>query len=197
MLNINIGGVKGWEKVPSRVRRNWQVLDIAGHPRYRYDLNSGEAFPFKDCTVDNYYCSHTLEHIRPENIQFVLEQILRTLKPSGLIRVVVPDVALALIKYVQNDTQWFGTTARNKTRARHHYPETLLGYVMLWFYSLPKGTTRSGHNTVFDWSTLAYCFNKAGFRNIRRVAYNENSAVFRDMDFLRHRQESLYMEAQK
>ena len=67
-MNINLGGTKGWDKIDPKVRDNWYVMDIAGQPDYLYNINSGEPFPFKDSSIDNYYCSMTLEHAAPEFI---------------------------------------------------------------------------------------------------------------------------------
>jgi predicted SAM-dependent methyltransferase len=196
MFNVNIGGTKGWDKVSESVRKNWYVLDVAGRPDYKYDLNSGHFLPFKNNVVDNYYTSHTLEHILPCKIEVVLSEIYRTLKPDGLIRVVVPDAALAIRRYVEGDSKWL-MQRQEGARKRHGYPETSLGRLMLWFYSEPKGTTRSGHRIVFDWETLQWYFEKAGFRNITRLKYSECSEVFKGLDFSRHAKVSLYLEAQK
>lgn len=196
MLNVNIGGTKGWHKVDPVIKKPWKVLDVAGQPEFKYDLNSGAFFPFGDGDVDNYYSSHTLEHISPELIEFVLNQMHRTLKPGGLVRVVVPDVALAIRKYANGDAKWLHKR-QNKATKRHGYPETMLGNLMLWFYSQPKGTTRSGHNTVFDWETLEYYFKRSYFRNIRQLKYGVCCAAFKGMDFPRHEHVSLYLEAEK
>lgn len=196
IMNINIGGTKHWQKVNPLVRKSWMVMDIAGRPDYKYDLNSGTFFPFGPNSINNYYSSHTLEHIKPELIGFVLAEIYKSLRPGGLIRIVVPDVSLAIQKYVNCDQRWLNEK-QGKAAKRHGYPQTMLGHLMLWFYSYPKGTVRSGHNTVFDWKTLEYYFRLIGFKNIKRMQYEKCSPIFKGLDFFRHAETSLYLEAQK
>ena len=195
-MNVNIGGTKGWTKINKLVRDRWKIMDVAGIPDFKYDLNSATFFPFNDNMIDNYYCSHTLEHIRPENIAFVLDEMHRTLKQHGMIRIVVPDVRLAIEHYVGNNTSWL-KARQEKAQLRHGYPSTNLGRLMLWFYSEPKGSTRSGHNIVFDWETLCWYVTKAKFRNIIAREYSMCAPVFRGLDFKRHAGVSLYLEAQK
>lgn len=194
-MNINIGGTKGWAKVAKRIRDKWKVLDIAGIPDFRHDLNSGTFFPLANNVVDNYYCSHTLEHINPENLFLVLDEMHRTLKPNGSVRIVVPDIKLAIKAYLDGRLRWF--SEHDKPTKPNFLPKTILGYLHSWFYSTTKNNSRSGHNMVFDWETLTYYFQRVGFRNIVQSRYDEGSKIFKGLDFKRYRNYSLYLEAQK
>lgn len=196
MLNINIGGVKKWDKVSPQIRSNWKVLDVSGKPDYKYDLNSELPFPLRDSSVDNYYCSHTLEHIYPQVLPFVLGEIYRTLKQSGVFRIVVPDIKKAIIKYTINDKKWLQHSG-GPTAHRDFYPETCLGYLMSWFYSTPKGGSRTGHRMVFDLETLYYYLQRAGFKTMLESLFCKGSSVFAGLDFPRHKDTSIYMEAGK
>lgn len=80
-------------------RPHWKVLDHVS-PFYpfsrRYidhdiDLFTDGPFPFEDASVDFYYSAHTLEHIPQENCANLLEEVYRTLKPGGAIRLCMPD----------------------------------------------------------------------------------------------------------
>lgn len=196
-MNVNIGGTKKWTTVPPRVRERWKVLDIAGKPAFKYNLNSGEPLPFVDNSIDNFYTSHTLEHIQLPVVSFIIKEIYRTLKPNGLIRVVVPNVQLVMIAYLRKNKKWLYKNGNFPRHLAGTYPQTLLGYLMTWFYSTAKNNRRSGHNMVFDWDTLVWYFQQAGFRNIVRKEFMDCSSVFIGLDFKRYRRISLYMEAQK
>ncbi len=52
-----------------------------------------EAFPLKeaDCSVEEIYASHVLEHFRSCQVPEVLKDWVRVLKPGGRLRVAVPD----------------------------------------------------------------------------------------------------------
>lgn len=197
MININIGGIKGLVRIASDVRKNWLIMDVTGRPDIRYDLNSKKFLPLKDGVVDNYYCSHTLEHARLDVLPFLFSEIYRTMKVGGRIRVVVPDVYLAITKYIKKDKRWLNANLKLTTKQRIPYPRTLLGHLMSLFYSLTKDNTRSGHNAVFDMPTLDYYFRQAGFHIITRSNYQKGSDVFRGLDFRKHKDKSLYLEAVK
>jgi ubiquinone/menaquinone biosynthesis C-methylase UbiE len=93
MINIDIGGARGHEVSP--VKDKWKVLDIKPeNTNYRYDLNSGKPFPLHDGEVDNYYTSRTIECVRLDKIQFVINEIYRTLKTNGKVRVITLDASV-------------------------------------------------------------------------------------------------------
>ncbi|MCK4260835.1 MAG: methyltransferase domain-containing protein [Halanaerobiales bacterium] len=53
---------------------------------YVRDLEKG--LPFDDNSIDNYFAQHLLEHIY--DLRFLMEEVWRTLKPKGIIEIVVP-----------------------------------------------------------------------------------------------------------
>jgi len=70
---------------------DWVNIDISpSHPEVLdYDLRLG--IPFADNSFDVIYHSHALEHMEPPWAERLLRECCRTLKPGGLLRVVVPD----------------------------------------------------------------------------------------------------------
>lgn len=71
---------------------DWINLDLVSHSAevVAHDLTRG--LPFSAGMVDACYSSHVLEHLRPEEARFFLEEQRRVLKPGGVLRVVVPDL---------------------------------------------------------------------------------------------------------
>ncbi|MHA2120008.1 MAG: class I SAM-dependent methyltransferase [Promethearchaeota archaeon] len=195
MLNVNIGGTKNWKKINPKIRRQWKVMDIAGDPDYKYDLNSRKSFPINDKSVDNYYMSHTLEHIDKNNVIFVLLEIRRTLKSGGLIRIVVPDIKMAIIYYIKGDTKLLSKGV--KGHAQDFYPKTLLGKLLPYFHSTTKSGNekRTGHLTVFDSNTLIWYLAEANFNKIQLRDYSQKSEVFEGLDLQRYKSFSIYLEA--
>lgn len=60
------------------------------------DIKFGtSAFPlaYPDGSVDEIYCSHTLEHFPLVQVQDVLKDWVRALKPGGVMKIAVPDFA--------------------------------------------------------------------------------------------------------
>lgn len=198
MLNINIGGFKGFKKFPDEIKQSWKVLDIDPRSDYVCDLNSGKPLPLENDSVDNYYASMILEHVKPSLMNFIFNEIHRTLKPGGAIRIVVPDIYKGIKAYTIGDIEFLSSS--KQPTPDECFPSTLLGKLMGWFYTAEvekKGALRSGHCMVFDRETLALYLNACGFKKIRTVSYKVCSEIFKDKDFERYKDFGLYMEATK
>ena len=57
--------------------------------------------PLPNLSIDVVYCSHVLEHIAPHNVPGFLQELTRILKPSGILRVVVPDLEQIALEYLR------------------------------------------------------------------------------------------------
>jgi len=103
MLNIACG---------SRYHKDWINIDF--YPQENVSkANILKGLPFDNDSFDVVYSSHFLEHLTPEQADFVLSEIYRILKPSGgIIRVVVPDLEnickeyLKILDLVRKDSQY-------------------------------------------------------------------------------------------
>jgi predicted SAM-dependent methyltransferase len=88
-------------------------------PEYRYRqhqqgifrrvhfLDVNKPFPFPDNSVECAFCSHLLEHLHPITAARMFAELLRVLKPGGIFRVVVPDLAWAITLYNREDPREF------------------------------------------------------------------------------------------
>jgi predicted SAM-dependent methyltransferase len=54
---------------------------------------------FADASVDLVYASHCLEHFSYHHVGAVLREWTRVLRPGGMLRIAVPDVALVVKRY--------------------------------------------------------------------------------------------------
>jgi predicted SAM-dependent methyltransferase len=55
-----------------------------------------------DSSVEVIYSSHVLEHLDQREVELYLKEAWRVLCPGGILRLVVPDLALIIDKYNQN-----------------------------------------------------------------------------------------------
>lgn len=198
MLNVNLGGFKGFTKFSEEIRANWKTLDVDPKADYVHDLNFLDPLPFEDNTVDNYYASMILEHVLPKYQTYVFNEIYRTLKPGGRIRIVVPDFKKGIDAYLKGDIRWLSSSRQPTPDS--NFPNTLLGKFMGWFYTEErdkKGAIRHGHNMVYDWQTLQLYLIDAKFQKIALYSYNNGSEIFKGKDFERYREFGLYAEAIK
>jgi predicted SAM-dependent methyltransferase len=67
-------------------------------------LDLRNPLPFPDSSVAVAYCSHTLEHLFPDEALALLREVQRVLEPDGVARVVVPDVTHAF-RIAQGDAK--------------------------------------------------------------------------------------------
>lgn len=70
------------------------MINCDGNLFNRIDLwlDLRRALPFPDESIAVLYCSHTLEHLFPNDAVKLLKEIRRTLRPDGIVRLAVPDV---------------------------------------------------------------------------------------------------------
>ena len=59
-----------------------------------------KGLPFPSDYLNAIYASHLLEHLYQEEAKSLLRECLRTLKPGGVIRLVVPDLYSIVLKYM-------------------------------------------------------------------------------------------------
>lgn len=81
---------------------DWINVDLVktGEGVLQYNLTKG--IPFEDNTFDAIYCSHLLEHFPKRFAPFFLKECFRVLKPSGILRIIVPDLEEIVKLYLEN-----------------------------------------------------------------------------------------------
>ena len=65
-------------------------IDIRKTKQTDFVVNIEKGLPFKNNEFDLIYSNHTLEHIDPKKLVFVLEEIWRVTKPKGQIKIITP-----------------------------------------------------------------------------------------------------------
>lgn len=188
-IKLNIGGGKGHPRLAG-----WTIVDLRDGADLVHDIAT-DPLPFEDNSVDVIFTSHTLEHILPQRLGFVLDEFCRVLKPAaqgGLLRILVPDIAKAVAAYQSNDASFF--EASELTPFDRQAP--LGGRLMSWFYS--TSAYGNGHVHCFDEAYLAYWLRAHGFSRVERTPFGQSSLPeLRTEAFDRHPNDSLCMEAWK
>jgi predicted SAM-dependent methyltransferase len=84
-----------------RIRRGWLNLDLNSNLSevICWDLRQG--LPVENDAVPFVYTSHMLEHLTPSDAERILRDVHRALRPEGIARIVVPDLASLARWYVQ------------------------------------------------------------------------------------------------
>ena len=86
----------------SRYHFAWDNYDLSPHSACVARLNISRPLPIKDETYQVVYCSHVLEHLPRSYAPEFLKDVLRILKPGGILRVVVPDLGEIARLYIAN-----------------------------------------------------------------------------------------------
>jgi len=88
---------------------NWINFDCYSNNKFVKTADLLSRFPLKDNSISAIYCSHFLEHIPLEKVNFFLSECHRVLKIGGSIRIVTPDfieMCKAYIKYIHMDRDY-------------------------------------------------------------------------------------------
>jgi predicted SAM-dependent methyltransferase len=145
-----------------------------------YDLK--QALPYKDSLVDYVYTSHFLEHLELKDSQRLMSEVFRILKPGGIVRVVIPDLALGARQYVAAIE-----ANPDDANAAHEFVDWL---------QLNRPGLRDPHLWMYDAASLSAMLNQVGFSDVVVCEYRKGRVP--DCDVLDNRPEdSLHLEAEK
>ena len=137
--------------------RDWVNLDVvpADPTILRWDVKTG--LPFADGSFDVVYCSHVLEHLVPEDAIGLVKQMLRVLRPQGIVRVVVPDLEVIAREYLR----LLGEVAKGDSDRHYDYE-----WIVLELYDQAVRNTTGGRMGAFlarhDLPNRAYILSRAG-----------------------------------
>lgn len=143
------------------------------HVFIHHDLS--HSIPLKDRTADFIYSSHFLEHLFKQDAERLLADCYRALKPGGIIRICVPDLAHAVSLYARGEKE-----------------QMLANY----FFVEDKESFLARHKYMYDFELLKSCLEKYGFSQVTRCAYKKGKTP--DIEILDNRpEETLFVEAVK
>ena len=125
-------------------------IDLDDYPHINYHQDIHDLPMFKSDSVDEVYCSHVLEYFDRFEAEYALREWHRVLKPSGILRIAVPDFE-GIVKVYQ------------KYKDVDH--KGILGPL---YGKRPLGSGLIYHHTVYDFNSLKRLLEKTGFKNVHR-----------------------------
>lgn len=146
MIKINMGC--GWRNFG----KDW--IHIDGGAYEHLDHKSMTTLPFKDNEVDLIYSSHVVEYFDREQVESLLKEWHRVLKPGGTLRVAVPD---------------FSKMAELYTLGEYEV-DSFLG---LLYGKMKMESDTIYHKTVYDFKSLSTVLQSSGFKNCRLYDWRE------------------------
>jgi predicted SAM-dependent methyltransferase len=126
-------------------------VDLLDFDHIDYKAPIDNLFFASDSSVDLIYASHVLEHTGRHEYEKALNEWFRVLKPSGILRIAVPDFEACVQQYLLNKDL-----------------DNILGLVI--------GGQKDKfdyHKMIFDCTTLTKSLIRVGFKSVSRYDWNQ------------------------
>lgn len=179
-MKLNIGGQQG--KSTYTFPEGWTCVDLLPGADVVCDIQNSP-LPFEDNSIDAIFCSHILEHLWGWNHTFTIKEFLRVLKSGGLIRIIVPDMDIAVNTYLAN---------RDSGKA--------LVALLRWSFDPLLNDNKEvqlNHVGGFNYPLMRMLLKSSGFKEVIKLKYKRWSDIFTGCDNPDHEGTSLYIEAIK
>lgn len=166
-------------------------VNIDANPRQRLDLwlDVRNGLPFPSNSVDSVYSTHMFEHFFSGELNKLLSECWRVLKPGGGVRLVVPNLASAIMAYNQGRSEWFSDSFPRRF-------DSVGGRFANFIFCDGQ------HRTAFDFGYMQEVLGAAGFERVEELSetksklYGEQPPAYEPNDS-RELSHSLYVEAFK
>ena len=169
-LNFDASYTLRVERVP--LMGKWLSRWLKGNPELfppgvRYgDVVRG--LPLADGACVGVYCSHVLEHLSLEECRAALRETRRLLRPQGVFRLVLPDLAQMVSAYREDsDAQAAVRFMDACGMAERVVPRSAVRRVLLAF-------SRARHRWLWDYPALQAELEAAGFGEVRRARLGDS-----------------------
>lgn len=141
----------GWINIDNNSDNNIFKLDL--------NLDLRNPLPFRDNSVDYIFNEHFLEHLTVQEGLKALIEFRRVLKPSGVLRIAMPDLVGAINLYLNEN--W-------KTDCAGFLQAAGLGFVKTRAEMLNMNFRCWGHQWLYDWEELERRLQEAGFNEVKQ-----------------------------
>jgi predicted SAM-dependent methyltransferase len=199
-LKLNIGcgtsGIAGWCNIDnsptvllSRIPLGRWLFGTPAWPPDVRRIDAVHGIPFADSTVSYIYSSHMLQGLIYEDSLLLIKESFRVLRPGGVLRIAVPDLARMIEDYLSDND----VLASHKLMRRLSFKSSAMRDLL----RKRRGYQQS-YRQLFDRRSLMHLFNEGGFQNPEVCEFRESRIPEIDaIELQQRRKESLYVEASK
>ncbi|MFZ1301790.1 MAG: methyltransferase domain-containing protein [Candidatus Microsaccharimonas sp.] len=151
MLNVGCGTdyKKGWVNIDNNSDDNILKLDV------HWDMRN--PLPIDDNSVDFIFNEHFVEHLTPEQARVALTDLIRILKPGGVMRVAMPDLREVVDYYLNVPLD------KNQVIIDHG-----LDFIQSQAEWMNVSFRDWGHQWLYDYDEIARRFKEIGYPVIQR-----------------------------
>lgn len=162
MIKLNIGcGMdykEGWINIDNNSDSNIEKLDL------NWDLR--RPLPFDNESVDFIFNEHFIEHLTVEEGQIAIKDLMRVLKPGGVMRIATPDLEVTVDKYIN--------LPLSKDAALKKFG---LEFIKTRAERINIGFRWWGHKWLYDWEEMERRLNEAGYSKVKRCQLGKSDYV--------------------
>lgn len=215
-INLGCGSVRplGWVNTDSSLNANIQKIPFFGKLITKmfnpviYEssncmyMNLNKTWKFKTESIDIVYASHLYEHLSLNSAELFLTEAYRTLKPGGVMRIVVPDLFQIVVKYLEDfkkanyneDPTKFIMWAINMHREGQYGNPTIFKKIIFELQCYPHQ-----HKFMYDSKSLTCLVEKYGFRHPKLKSYGMSDYIpeIKDVEGKEESYLSVYLEVLK
>jgi len=159
-LKLNVGcGTDykdGWINIDNNSDDNIEKLDL------NWDLR--KPLPFHDNSVDFIFNEHFFEHLTTDEAEKTIKDLMRVLKPGGVMRIAMPDLAVVVDTY--------RNLPLNKDPVIQAYGLDFIRTRAEW---MNMSFRWWGHKWLYDWEELQRRLEEAGYKKVKRCKLNKSS----------------------
>lgn len=137
-------------------------------------LDLTKPLPYTDNSITAIFSSHVFEHLFMDEVEKLIGECYRVLKPGGICRVVVPDLEKIIALYNPEDPRKFITDI---------------------YEVATRSSVKNSHHCAFTGAFLTHLFTQASFSKCQVLSYKIGNCP--DIELLDNRPESLFFEAIK
>lgn len=131
-----------------------------------------QGLPVEPESCAGVYCSHILEHLPLNDFRKSLSNTRDILRPSGIFRLVVPDLEYAINKYLNNSSSDAALEFMRETSLGYeNRARGFIGLITTWLGN-------SQHLWMWDYKSIAVELEDAGFIEIRRAWFGDSTDSF-------------------
>lgn len=161
-------------------------------PKHIVYGNIVSGLPLQDSSCSGIYASHVLEHLALEDFRIALKNTHQLLKPNGIFRLIVPDLRVAAIRYVESSDKSAATSfihsigmgSEKRVHGLKAIPRVLLA--------------NHGHLWMWDYESLERELSEAGFVDIREAKFNDSvDRAFLDVESASRFEDAVAIECKK